>query len=156
MAFVVKKIFLGTDHAGFKLKEFIKKTLEENGLQVEDLGTNSEESCDYPDFIIPCAEAVAKSNGDAFGIVFGGSGIGECVAANKVKGIRCAFAYDRFTAQVTREHNNSNVLALGSRTITGNEDLAKEIVLTWLSTPFSEDERHIRRINKISDYENKN
>ena len=155
MGFVVRKVYLGSDHAGFKLKQFVKKTLESKGLEVKDLGTHSEESCDYPDFIIPCAEAVAKSKGKAFGIVFGGSGIGECIAANKVKGIRCAFAYDSYTARITREHNDSNVLALGGRTVTGNEALAKEIVLTWLSSPFSRDERHARRIKKISDYENK-
>ena len=149
------KVFLASDHAGFKLKEFIKKLLEEKGFEVRDFGTNSEQSCDYPDFILPCSEAVAKSNGQAMGIVFGGSGIGEEIAANKVKGIRCAFAYDLFTAKVTREHNDSNMLALGGRTITADENLAKEIVLAWLSTPFSGDERHKRRIQKISDYENR-
>ncbi|HIH20670.1 TPA: RpiB/LacA/LacB family sugar-phosphate isomerase [Candidatus Micrarchaeota archaeon] len=153
MGFVVSKVYLGSDHAGFKLKEFVKKLLLEQGLEVKDLGTKSEDSVDYPDFIIPCAEAVAKSGGKAFGIVFGGSGIGECIAANKVKGIRCALAYDLYTAQVTREHNDSNMLALGARTITGDEKLTKEIVLKWLSTPFSKDERHMRRIKKIGDYE---
>jgi len=151
--FVVRKVVLASDHAGFKLKEFVKKLLEKNGFEVKDFGTNSEEACDYPDFVIPAAEAVAKSKGKAFGIVFGGSGIGECIAANKVKGIRCAVAFDEYTARVTREHNDSNVLALGGRTVTANEKLAEKIVLAWLSTHFSNAERHVRRIKKISDYE---
>ncbi len=137
------------------MKEFIKTVLKEKGFEIVDFGTKDEQSCDYPDFIIPCSEAVAKSNGQAMGIVFGGTGIGETVAANKIKGIRCAMAYDLFTAKTTREHNDSNMLALGGRTVTANAELAKEIVLTWLSTPFSNDERHIRRIKKISDYEDK-
>lgn len=149
------RVFLASDHAGFKLKEFIKMLLKERGFEVKDFGANEEQACDYPDFIIPCSEAVAKSNGKAMGIVFGGTGIGEAIAANKVKGIRCAMAYDLFTAKTTREHNDSNMLALGGRTITRNEKLAEEIVLTWLSTPFSNEERHVRRIKKISDYENK-
>lgn len=146
-------VILASDHAGFKLKEFVKSMLEEEGFKVEDFGTNSEQQCDYPDFIIPACEEVAKGKGKAMGIVFGGSGIGECIAANKVKGIRCAIAYDLFTAKVTREHNDSNVLSLGGRTVTGDEKLAKQIVLTWLSTPFSHEERHVRRIKKITDYE---
>lgn len=150
----MQEVVLASDHAGFKLKEFIKSVLLEKGYKITDFGTHSEESCDYPDFIIPAAKAVADSKTGALGIVFGGSGIGECIAANKVKGIRCAMAYDLFTAKVTREHNDSNILALGGRTVTGNPDLAKELVLTWLSTPFSNDERHVRRIRKITDYEN--
>lgn len=149
------KVMLASDHAGFKLKEFVKTLLQKEGYEIEDFGTKTEDSCDYPDFIIPAAQAVAKSNGKAMGIVFGGSGIGECIAANKVKGIRCAMAYDLFTAKVTREHNDSNMLALGGRTATADESLARQIVLTWLSTPFSGDERHARRIGKITDFENK-
>ncbi|MEM4255114.1 MAG: ribose 5-phosphate isomerase B [Candidatus Norongarragalinales archaeon] len=149
------QVFLASDHAGFKLKEFIKTVLKEKGFEVVDFGTKDEQPCDYPDFVIPASEAVAKSNGGAMGVVFGGTGIGEAIASNKVRGIRCAFAYDSFTAKMTREHNDSNVLALGGRTVTSNAELAKEIVLTWLSTPFSNDERHVRRIKKISDYESK-
>ncbi len=146
-------IALGSDHAGFELKEEIKALLESLGHTVADFGTHSSESCDYPDFIIPAAQAVASGECDR-GIVCGGSGIGECIAANKVKGIRAALAYDEQTARLTREHNDSNVLSLGGRTVTGNADLAKKIVSIWLATPFSGEPRHLRRIQKITEYEN--
>lgn len=148
------KIVLGSDHAGFELKEAVKAHLLANGYEVEDVGTHSNASCDYPDFVIPAAEKVARSNGNARGIVFGGSGIGECIAANKVKGIRAALVFDEFTAKATREHNDSNVLSLGGRTVTGNPELANKLVDIWLTTAFSGDDRHVRRIRKISDYEN--
>ena len=144
---------LATDHAGFELKEFVKKMLRRRGYAVKDFGTGSQESCDYPDFIIPCAQAVAKSKGAAVGIVFGGSGNGEQMAANKVKGIRAALCYDLQTAVLAREHNDANVLSLGSRTVTKNRKLAEKIVLAFLTTPFSNEARHKRRLRKLAAYE---
>ena len=146
-------VFLASDHAGYGLKERVKKLLLSQGVDAIDCGAFSTEPCDYPDYVIPACEAVAANN--ARGIVFGGSGIGECIAANKVKGIRAALAYDVYTARVTREHNDSNVLCLGGRTVTRNFKLTKRIVLAWLKTPFSRASRHKRRIRKISDYERK-
>lgn len=146
-------VALGSDHAGYSLKEAIKKHLESEGYTIKDFGTNSTEPCDYPDYIIPAAQEVARGNGSVMGIVFGGSGIGECIAANKVKGVRAALVFDEYTAKVTREHNDSNVLSLGARTVTGDPELAKKLVDIWLQTPFSGDERHVRRLKKISDFE---
>ncbi|HSD12329.1 MAG TPA: RpiB/LacA/LacB family sugar-phosphate isomerase, partial [Patescibacteria group bacterium] len=107
----------------------------------------------YPDFIFPAAAAVARSGGSAMGIVFGGSGIGECIAANKVRGVRAALVYDRYTARMSREHNDANVLCLGGRTVTKDAALAKRLVKIWLETPFSKDARHVRRLKKIAAYE---
>jgi ribose 5-phosphate isomerase B len=146
-----KPIFLGTDHAGFKLKEAIKAYLTRLGFEVRDFGTDSEESCDYPDFIIPTVMAAIRARGRA--IVFGMTGIGECIAANKVIGARAALVYDSFTARLTREHNDSNVLCLGGRTVTGDIRLAKRLVKIWLDTPFSGEARHVRRLKKISRFE---
>ena len=148
-------IILASDHAGFRLKEAVRKDLEKRGYHIRDIGVFSEDPSDYPDSIIPAAEAVANSKGEALGIVFGGSGIGECIAANKVKGIRAALAYDTYTTIKSREHNDANVLCLGGRTVTKSLTLAKRLVRLWLATPFSEAERHVRRINKISSYENR-
>lgn len=147
------KVFLASDHAGFALKQAVKKFLRERGYEVKDFGTHVQKQCDYPDFIIPCCEAIAKSGGKATGIVFGGTGIGECIAANKVKGIRAALACDVFTARTTREHNDSNVLCLGGRTHTSKPSAWKKIVITWLTTPFSNEARHKRRLEKIRNYE---
>ncbi|MCK4858898.1 MAG: RpiB/LacA/LacB family sugar-phosphate isomerase, partial [candidate division Zixibacteria bacterium] len=148
------KVCLGTDHAGFRLKEEIAAFLRKKGYKIEDFGTYTEDSPDdYPDFIIPTAEAVAKSRGKAVGIIFGGSGLGECLAANKVPGIRAVAAYDRYTVKMSKLHNNANVLSLGSRTITGKSQVAKRLVKLWLETKFSGDFRHQRRLKKISDYE---
>jgi len=152
---VVTKVFLAADHAGWQLKEFVKHLLKRKGYPVRDFGTHSQKSCDYPDYIIPCAKAVAKSKGGAMGIVFGGSGNGEQMAANKVKGIRAALCYDLQTAVLARGHNDANVLSLGSRTVTKNRKLAEKIVLAFLATPFSGEARHKRRIRKISKYEAK-
>ncbi len=146
-------IYLATDHAGLKLKNAIKAFLVEKGYHVHDVGAYTEDAGDdYPDFIIPAAEAVAKTRG-ALGIVFGGSGVGEALAANKVDGIRAVMAYDAFTAKKSREHNDANVLSLGGRTATKDLRLAKKLVTLWLTTPFSGDKRHARRIKKISAYE---
>lgn len=147
-------VCLGTDHAGLKLKNAIKDELIRLGYHVHDFGAFSDAPSDYPDFIIPAAEAVAASKGKAVGIVFGGSGIGECVAANKVKGVRAALVSDRYGAKMSREHNDANVLCLGGRTVTKDAGLAKRLVRLWLETPFSGDKRHVRRLKKISRYEN--
>lgn len=139
------KIAIGTDHAGFEYKEKIKSFLESSGHEVKDFGTYSNESCDYPDFIRPVAEAVAAEE-FARGIVLGGSGNGEAIVANKVKGIRCSLAWNKQSAEFGRSHNNANVLSLGQRMIQ-EQDLL-DIVETWLNTEF-EGGRHQRRIDKI-------
>ena len=123
------RIALGTDHAGFAYKEAINFFLLEKGYQTKDFGTFSEESVDYPDFIRPAAEAVSEGLCD-LGIVLGGSGNGEAMAANKVRGIRCALCWSVETAKLAKEHNDANMLSLGERQIT--KELALEIVQTWL------------------------
>ncbi len=140
------KIAIASDHGGFKLKEEIKKFLEKEGYQIKDFGTNSEESCDYPDFAYPAAKAVAEGTFDR-GILFCGSGVGASIVANKVKGIRAVNAWDEDIAKQSREHGDCNVLALGGRYVSPSK--AKKIVDVWLKTPFSGDERHLRRIRKI-------
>ena len=139
------KIFIGSDHGGFKLKEKIREYLEELNYEYEDIGTENKESCDYPDFAYKVAKKVAETN--SRGILICGTGIGVSMAANKVKGIRAALAFNEYTAKMSREHNNSNVLCLGERTI--KEALAKKIVKVWLDTKFSKEERHHRRVDKI-------
>ncbi len=139
------KISLGTDHAGFSYKEKIKAYLLEQGHEVEDFGTNSAESCDYPDFVRPAAEAVANGECER-GIVLGGSGNGEAICANKVKGVRCGLAWNVESAVKCREHNDANVLSLGERMIP--EDQVLEIVQAWLDTGF-EGGRHARRVAKL-------
>jgi len=139
------KISLGTDHAGFEYKEKIKAVLKGLGHEVRDFGTFSPEPVDYPLFIRPAAEAVARGECDR-GIVLGGSGNGEAMVANKVRGVRCALCWSLETARLARQHNDSNVLSLGQRMIP--EDLALEIVKVWMDTPF-EGGRHARRIAEI-------
>jgi ribose 5-phosphate isomerase B len=139
------RIAIGSDHAGFRYKERIIQFLREKGFTVFDFGTNSEDAVDYPDYIRPVAEAVAKGSYDR-GIVLGGSGNGEAIVANKVRGIRCAVCWDVQTAIWARSHNDANVLALGERTV--NIDTALSIVDTWLKTSF-DGGRHLRRIQKI-------
>ncbi|TDQ61987.1 ribose 5-phosphate isomerase B [Maritalea mobilis] len=139
------KIAIGTDHAGYRYKEKIKGFLTEAGHEVQDFGTFSDESCDYPDFIFPVAKAVAAGEFER-GIVLGGSGNGEAIAANKVKGIRCAVCWNTLSAEMARRHNDANVLSLGERMI--YEDQLEAIVTTWLETPF-DGGRHERRIQKI-------
>lgn len=143
------KIAIGSDHAGFKLKEVIKCFLEENGVEIFDFGTFSLESTDYPDYAIKVAKAVSKKDYD-FGILICGTGIGMSITANKVKGIRAALCNDLFTAVKSREHNDANILCLGGRIL--GEDLAKEIVRLFINTQFSQG-RHEGRIRKISEYE---
>ncbi len=138
-------IALGTDHAGYSYKEAINTFLLEKGYQTKDFGTFSEESVDYPEFIRPAAEAVAEGLCD-LGIVLGGSGNGEAMAANKVKGIRCALCWSVETAKLAKQHNNANVLSLGQRQI--SKELAIEIVDAWLNASF-EGGRHTRRIEML-------
>ena len=139
------KISLGSDHAGFLYKEKIKELLISLGHEVRDFGTSSEAPVDYPKFIRPAAEAVARGECDR-GIVLGGSGNGEAIAANKVRGIRCALCWNEETARLSRQHNDANVLSLGERMIP--EDLALNIVRVWLTTDF-EGGRHTARIAQL-------
>jgi ribose 5-phosphate isomerase B len=138
---------VGSDHAGFRAKEIIKKYLEGAGYAVEDMGTHSEESVDYPDFAKAVGERVAAANG-ALGVLVCGTGIGVSIAANKVEGIRAALAHDSLTARRAREHNDANVLALGGRVV--GEDEAIAIVQQFLDAEFAGG-RHQRRIDKISE-----
>lgn len=136
------KISLGTDHAGFHYKEKVKELLGQLGHEIADFGTTSDEPVDYPLFIRPAAEAVAKAECDR-GIVFGGSGNGEAMAANKVRGVRCALCWNEETARLSRQHNDANVLSIGERMIP--EEIALAIVRVWLTTAF-EGGRHAKRI----------
>ena len=147
----MKKIAIGCDHGGIELKSEIKKYLLEEGYEVKDFGSNSSDSCDYPDYAVPVAEAVAAKEYD-FGILICGTGIGIGIAANKVPGIRAALCSDTFSAHATREHNNANILTLGQRVV--GPGLALDIVKTFLHTEF-EGGRHINRIDKISEVEKK-
>lgn len=138
-------IAIGSDHAGFKYKESIKKMLLSAGHTVRDFGTYSDAACDYPDYIRPTAEAVARGEYER-GIVLGGSGNGEAIVANRIKGVRCGLCWNEQVAIWNRSHNDGNVLSLGERTVT--EEEALKIVKTWLATEF-EGGRHLARINKI-------
>jgi ribose 5-phosphate isomerase B len=139
------KIAIGSDHAGFRYKEKIKEFLQQRAHEVIDFGTFSEEPVDYPLFIRPVAEAVARGEAER-GIVLGGSGNGEAMAANRIKKVRCALCWNEEVARLARAHNDSNVLSLGERLIA--EETALEIVRVWLETPF-EGGRHIRRIQLL-------
>lgn len=139
-------VVIGTDHGGVDLKEILKKYLIENGYDVIDVGTHTKESVDYPDIAFSVAELVAE--GKAWrGVIIDGAGIGSCMAANKVPGVRAAMCYDYATAVNSREHNNANVLTLGAGLIGIN--LAKQILITWLTTEFGGG-RHARRVDKIT------
>lgn len=140
------KISLGSDHAGFRYKEKVKELLGSLGHELTDFGTSSEEPVDYPLFIRPAAEAVARGECER-GIVFGGSGNGEAMVANKVHGVRCALCWNEETARLSRQHNDANVLSIGERVIP--EDLALRIVCIWLETPF-EGGRHQRRVDELN------
>ncbi len=141
-------IAIGCDHGGFPLKNEIIKFLDESGYEYKDFGTYSEASCDYPEYAKKVAHAVADGQCEK-GILICGTGIGVSITANKVKGIRAALVHDCFSAKATREHNNANIITMGARVI--GPGLATEIVKIFLDTPFSNDERHIRRINQIED-----
>ena len=143
------KIYIGSDHAGYELKEKLKIFLTGLGHEVDDKGAYKlDNEDDYPDFIVPVAEAVALNEG-TLGIILGGSGEGEAISANKIDGVRATEYYggNLEIVKLGREHNNANILSLGARFI--NEVDAKNAVLLFIETPFSGDERHLRRINKI-------
>jgi len=144
------RIAIGSDHAGFRLKEHLKQVLKEGGHDVDDLGTNSEESVDYPPICAAVGRAVSAGDAER-GIVLGGSGQGEQLAANKVRGVRAALCNDLYTARLSREHNDANVLSMGGRIV--GEGLADEILRLWLATPFAGG-RHARRVGQITDIEN--
>jgi ribose 5-phosphate isomerase B len=139
------KIAIGSDHAGFQYKTKIKEYLESLGHGVTDFGTNSDAPVDYPVFIRPVAEAVARGDAER-GVVLGGSGNGEAIVANRVKGIRCALCWNADSARLGRQHNNANVISIGQRMV--SPELALEIVKIWLETPF-EGGRHQTRIDLI-------
>ena len=145
------KIAIGSDHGGYSLKELIYQHLLKKEVEVTDFGTHNDASTDYPDYAEKVSEAVTAQQCD-FGILICGTGIGMSIAANKVKGIRCALVSDCFSAKATRQHNNSNILALGGRVL--GPGLALEIVDIWLQTEF-EAGRHQRRVDKIIDMENR-
>src|SRR3989441_7262276 len=140
-----KLIAVGADHGGFKMKEELKAFLTSLGHQVHDFGTNSEDAVDYPDFAYAVARSVSEGASDV-GIVIDGAGVGSAMTANKVPGVRAAACYSAAVARNSREHNDANVLSLGSKTITGTE--MHEIVRAWLSTEITED-RHRKRVGKI-------
>lgn len=147
----MKKVFLGTDHAGFDLKEHIKAFLKKEGHEVVDEGAVTfDKNDDYPDFIAKAAKSVAKNPG-SFGIVFGKSGAGEAIVANKIPGIRAVLCFKPENAKLARKHNDANVLSLGGGFVTPQE--AEDISKTFLETPFSNEERHKRRIDKIKKIE---
>jgi ribose 5-phosphate isomerase B len=139
------KIAIGSDHAGFRYKESIKRYLIDQRHEVIDFGTDSEAPVDYPRFIRPVALAVASGEAER-GVVLGGSGNGEAMAANRVKGVRCALCWNIESARLGRQHNDANVISLGQRML--SEDEALEIVRVWLETPF-EGGRHVRRIQML-------
>lgn len=145
------KIAIGCDHGALALKNKVVSHLEKRGFEVKDFGTYTLDSCDYPDFAGAAAKAVASGEFDR-GIVLCTTGIGVSITANKVKGIRCALLSDLMSARMTREHNDTNMMALGAAVV--GEGLALEIVDTWLDTKFSHNERHQRRIDKVMALEN--
>ncbi|WP_339148067.1 MULTISPECIES: ribose 5-phosphate isomerase B [unclassified Sutcliffiella] len=143
------RVAIASDHGGMKIREEIKSLLKELNIEFEDFGCECETSVDYPDYAQPVATKVAEGEFDR-GILICGTGIGMSIAANKVKGIRCALVHDMFSAKATREHNDSNVLAMGERVI--GPGLAREIAKIWLTTEF-EGGRHENRVNKIHQLE---
>ena len=146
-------LFIGADHAGFKLKEFIKKYLIKEGISFADVGALKEvPDDDYPDFALKLSKAVAKNKGSK-GILICGTGVGMCIAANKVKGIRAANVYDEYTAKFSRAHNDVNVVCLRGREVDFKKSL--ELLKIWLNAKFSGEKRHLKRINKIKKIENK-
>src|SRR4051794_9929381 len=143
------RVAIGSDHAGFLLKEHLKQTLQRLGHTIEDLGTDSEATVDYPPICMAVGRAVADRRAER-GIVLGGSGQGEQIAANKVPGVRAALCNDLYTARLSRAHNDANVLAMGGRIVASG--LADEIVALWLATAF-EGGRHARRLEQVADLE---
>ena len=147
-----KRIIIGGDHTGFKLKNTLVKYLAEKGYQLTDVGTFDEKSCDYPDYASIVAKSISKGDSD-FGILIDATGIPSSIVANKVKGVRAATCYDTFTARSSRAHNNANILVIGARAL--GEETIKNILDEWLSTQF-EGGRHQKRLDKINDLENEN
>ncbi|PGS52723.1 ribose 5-phosphate isomerase B [Bacillus sp. AFS041924] len=146
------KVAIASDHGGVNIRQEIMSLMDEMGIQYEDYGCECGTSVDYPDYAFPVSQKVASGDVDR-GILICGTGIGMSIAANKVEGIRCALAHDTFSARATREHNNTNVLAMGERVI--GPGLARDIAKIWLTTEF-QGGRHENRINKIKDYEKNN
>ncbi|WP_442596917.1 ribose 5-phosphate isomerase B [Neobacillus sp. D3-1R] len=146
------KVAIASDHGGINIRNEIKSLLDEMGVSYEDFGCDCETSVDYPDYALPVAQKVASGEFDR-GILICGTGIGMSIAANKVKGIRCALVHDTFSARATREHNDSNIIAMGERVI--GPGLARDIVKIWLGTEF-EGGRHANRVGKITEIENNN
>jgi ribose 5-phosphate isomerase B len=144
------KVVLGADHAGFDLKESMKRHIESLGHTVLDVGTNSTDPVDYPDFAQAVGVAIIRGDAER-GVLICGSGVGANIAANKIPGIRSAICHDSYSAHQGVEHDDMNVLTLGSRII--GEDLAKELVWHFLNAQFSKDERHVRRLNKVKQIE---
>ncbi len=140
------RIAIGSDHAGYRLKEAVKSYLLKQEYTVEDFGTNDTKSCDYNDVATPLALALVKGDFDR-GILICGTGIGMSIQANKIQGIRAALVHDVFSAEATRLHNDSNILTMGGRIL--GDDLAFKIADVWLKTEFSNEKRHQRRVNKI-------
>lgn len=145
------RIALGCDHGGFDLKQEILEYLKQEGHEIKDFGTDTKESCDYPDFALEVAESVVSKEFD-FGILVCGTGIGISIAANKVPGIRAALCSDTFSAHATREHNDANILALGQRVV--GVGLGLDIVKTFINAKF-EGDRHQKRLDKIAEIEKK-
>jgi ribose 5-phosphate isomerase B len=145
------RVAIASDHGGINIREEIKQQMDEMGIEYEDFGCDCETSVDYPDYALPVAEKVAGGEFDR-GILICGTGIGMSIAANKVKGIRCALVHDVYSAKLTRQHNDSNMIAMGERVI--GPGLAREIAKAWLGEEF-EGGRHASRIGKITTYENK-
>lgn len=145
------KIAIGSDHAGFRAKEILKAALVASGHQVEDLGAKSEESVDYTDFAFAVSDRVAKGASER-GVILCGTGIGSSIAANKVRGVRAALVHDGFTAEMSRRHNDANVLCLGARVLA--DDRIRDLTQLWIETPF-DGGRHERRLGKIAEYEKK-
>jgi len=146
------KVALGSDHGGYKLKESLKQYLQELNIEYTDFGCNNEQSVDYPDIGFKVSFEVKNGRYDR-GVLICGTGIGMSIVANKIKGIRASLCHDIFSARNAREHNDANVLTLGARVI--GTRLAREIVKVWLNTDFSQGKRHINRLNKIKQEENK-
>ncbi len=145
------KIAIASDHGAVDLKAAIVAHLEKKGIEVRDFGTHTKDNCDFPDFTVPAAKAVAEGICDK-GIVLCTTGVGVSITANKVKGIRCALLSDEMSARLTREHNDTNMMAMGAGVV--GQKLALDIVDTWLGTRFTHEERHQRRIDKIMALEN--
>lgn len=145
-------VSIGSDHAGFRLKDDIKSVVESLGHTVIDVGCQCTDSVDYPDYAMEACQKVLSGEADRV-ILICGTGIGMSIAANKIPGIRCALVHDAFTAKATREHNDTNALAMGERVI--GPGVAQDIVKIWLETPFSEGERHLKRVDKLKAIEDK-